>query len=108
MALKQAVSLEPEKISECKDGIDLSHYVAKSEYDALEAEYNALKNSPDALKARLAELELDSDQQSDQDDQAQDYSKLNNDQLKAILIEKGIGFKQSAKKDELLALIPKE
>lgn len=108
IALKQAVSLEPEKSSEFNEGFDLNIYVAKSEYDALETEFNFLKNSQEALKARLAKLNLGDDQQLDQDDQAQEYSKLNNDQLKVILAEKGIEFKQSAKKDELIALIVKE
>ncbi|WP_228732487.1 HeH/LEM domain-containing protein, partial [Acinetobacter baumannii] len=36
------------------------------------------------------------------------YAGLKVDELRAVLTEKGIAFETGAKKDELLALIPKE
>lgn len=37
-----------------------------------------------------------------------DYSKLKKDEIKDILVEKGIEFDENAKKDELLALLGEE
>ena len=76
--------------------------------DALKDEFDAFKNNPDALKERLAELESLVGTQQQSDENTLDYSKLSVDEIKALLTEKGVDFKQSAKKDELLALIPKE
>ncbi|MND24589.1 HeH/LEM domain protein [compost metagenome] len=89
----------------------------------LKGEFIAFQNDPEAMKARIAELELgegkqtpDGDNQQDQDnqntgdDQVQpiNYAGLKVDELRAVLTEKGIAFESGAKKDELLALIPKE
>lgn len=95
----------------------------------LKGEFIAFQNNPEAMKARIAELELgegkqtpDGENQQDQgnqnpednqntgDDQVQpiNYVGLKVDELRAVLIEKGIAFESGAKKDELLALLPKE
>jgi hypothetical protein len=95
----------------------------------LKGEFIAFQNNPEAMKARIAELELgerkqtpDGDNQQAQnnqnpegnqnagDDQVQpiNYAGLKVDELKAVLTEKGIAFESGAKKDELLALLPKE
>jgi len=113
IALKQAVPLDTEDNTEIVENkIDLSLYVSIVEHKALQAAFDAFKNSPDALKERLAQLELPESSQQQLDEKPKeallDYSKLNIDELKVVLKEKGIEFKQSAKKDELLALIPKE
>ncbi|MCG6036917.1 HeH/LEM domain-containing protein [Acinetobacter baumannii] len=92
-------------------------------------EFIAFQNNPEAMKARIAELELgerkqtpDGDNQQNQgnqnvegnqnagDDQVQpiNYAGLKVDELKAVLTEKGIAFESGAKKDELLALLPQE
>ncbi|WP_445405988.1 HeH/LEM domain-containing protein [Acinetobacter pittii] len=95
----------------------------------LKGEFIAFQNNPEAMKARIAELELgegkqtpDGENQQDQgnqnpednqntgDDQVQsiNYPGLKVDELRAVLTEKGIAFESGAKKDELLALLPKE
>lgn len=95
----------------------------------LKGEFIAFQNNPEAMKARIAELELgerkqtpDGDNQQNQgnqnvegnqnagDDQVQpiNYAGLKVDELKAVLTEKGIAFESGAKKDELLALLPQE
>jgi septal ring factor EnvC (AmiA/AmiB activator) len=83
----------------------------------LKGEFIAFQNNPEAMKARIAELELGSgkqnpegDNQNAGDDQVQpvNYAGLKVDELRAVLTEKGIAFEPGAKKDELLALIPKE
>lgn len=92
----------------------------------IKGEFIAFKNDPDAMKARIAELEAgvgdqnptgadDSQLQNDQqtgDDQEQDkpvdYSSLKVDEIKAVLTEKGISFDGVTRKDDLLALIPQE
>lgn len=95
----------------------------------LKGEFIAFQNNPEAMKARIAELELgegkqtpDGENQQDQgnqnpegnqntgDDQVQpiNYAGLKVDELRAVLTEKGIAFESGAKKDELLALLPKE
>ncbi|MFX5776414.1 HeH/LEM domain-containing protein [Acinetobacter baumannii] len=89
----------------------------------VKGEFIAFQNDTEAMKARIAELELgegkqtpDGENQQDQgnqnpgDDQVQsiNYAGLKVDELRAILTEKGIAFEPGAKKDELLALIPKE
>ncbi|TDI27045.1 HeH/LEM domain protein, partial [Acinetobacter baumannii] len=45
---------------------------------------------------------------SDTQPQPINYAGLKVDELRAVLTEKGIAFEAGAKKDELLALIPKE
>ncbi|KYQ84267.1 HeH/LEM domain protein [Acinetobacter sp. NRRL B-65365] len=94
----------------------------------VKGEFIAFKNDPDAMKARIAELEAgasagdqnptgvgDNQPQNDQqtgDDQEQDkpvdYSSLKVDEIKAVLTEKGISFDGVTRKDDLLALIPQE
>lgn len=95
----------------------------------LKGEFTAFQNDPEAMKARIAELELgegkqtsDGDNQQGEgnqnsennqntgDDQVQpiNYAGLKVDELRAVLTEKGIAFESGAKKDELLALLPKE
>ena len=95
----------------------------------LKGEFIAFQNNPEAMKARITELELgegkqtpDGENQQDQgnqnpednqntgDDQVQpiNYAGLKVDELRAVLTEKGIAFESGAKKDELLALLPKE
>lgn len=95
----------------------------------LKGEFIAFQNNPEAMKARITELELgegkqiaDGENQQAQgnqnpetnqnagDDQVQpvNYAGLKVEELKAVLIEKGIAFESGAKKDDLLALLPKE
>lgn len=92
----------------------------------LKNEFDAFKNDPEAMKARIAELESgtgdqnqtgvgDNQPQDDQqtgDDQEQDksfdYSSLKVDEIKAVLTEKGISFDGVTRKDDLLTLIPQE
>ncbi len=95
----------------------------------LKGEFIAFQNDPEAMKARIAELELgegkqtqDGDNQQaqgnqnpdgeqktgDEQEQPINYAGLKVDELRALLTEKGIAFEPGAKKDELLALLPKE
>ncbi|MFI8035203.1 HeH/LEM domain-containing protein [Acinetobacter sp. ABJ_C3_5] len=81
----------------------------------VKGEFIAFKNNPEAMKARIAELEAGSGDQKQTDagdNQEQnkpvDYSSLKVDEIKAVLAEKGISFDGVTRKDELLALIPQE
>lgn len=80
----------------------------------LKGEFIAFQNDPDAMKARIAELESGEGDQNSEGDQNPNevqpinYAGLKVDELRAVLTEKGIAFEPSAKKDELLALMPKE
>ncbi|MCF1333088.1 HeH/LEM domain-containing protein [Acinetobacter baumannii] len=80
----------------------------------LKGEFIAFQNDPDAMKARIAELESGEGDQNSEGDQNPNevqpinYAGLKVDELRAVLTEKGIAFEPGAKKDELLALIPKE
>ncbi|MBJ8478392.1 HeH/LEM domain protein [Acinetobacter pittii] len=80
----------------------------------LKGEFIAFQNDPDAMKARIAELESGEGDQNSEGDQNPNevqpinYAGLKVDELRAVLTEKGISFESGAKKDELLALIPKE
>ncbi|MGT2549009.1 HeH/LEM domain protein [Acinetobacter geminorum] len=80
----------------------------------LKGEFIAFQNDPDAMKARIAELESGEDGQNPEGDQKPsevlpiNYAGIKVDELRAVLAEKGIAFEPGAKKDELLALIPKE
>lgn len=95
----------------------------------LKGEFIAFQNDPDAMKARIAELESGKGSQNPEGDnqqaqgnqnpegeqktgdeqvQAINYAGLKVDELRAVLTEKGIAFESGAKKDELLALLPKE
>lgn len=74
----------------------------------LKGEFIAFQNDPDAMKARIAELESGEGDQNPNEVQLINYAGLKVDELRAVLTEKGISFESGAKKDELLALIPKE
>lgn len=80
----------------------------------LKGEFIAFQNNPDAMKARIAELESGEGDQNSEGDQNPNevqpinYAGLKVDELRAVLTEKGISFESGAKKDQLLALIPKE
>lgn len=80
----------------------------------LKGEFIAFQNDPEAMKARIAELEsgegnqTPAGNQNPNEVQPVNYAGLKVDELRAVLIEKGISFESGAKKDELLALIPKE
>lgn len=74
----------------------------------LKGEFIAFQNDPDAMKARIAELESGEGDQQLSEVQTINYAGLKVDELRAVLTEKGIAFESSAKKDELLALIPEE
>lgn len=80
----------------------------------LKGEFIAFQNDPEAMKTRIAELETGEDGQNSEGDQNPNevqpinYAGLKVDELRAVLTEKGIAFEPGAKKDELLALIPKE
>ncbi len=74
----------------------------------LKGEFIGFQNDPDAMKARIAELESGEGDQNPNEVQPINYAGLKVDELRAVLTEKGISFESGAKKDELLALIPKE
>lgn len=80
----------------------------------LKGEFIAFQNNPEAMKARIAEIESDEGNQIPEGDQKPsevqpiNYTGLKVDELRAVLTEKGISFESGAKKDELLALLPKE
>ncbi|MDC4850467.1 HeH/LEM domain-containing protein [Acinetobacter baumannii] len=80
----------------------------------LHGEFNSFQNDPEAMKARIAELESGNNGQKPEDGQKPgdtqpiNYAGLKVDELRAVLTEKGIAFEVGAKKEELLALIPKE
>ncbi|HGU9767132.1 TPA: HeH/LEM domain-containing protein [Acinetobacter baumannii] len=74
----------------------------------LKGEFIAFQNDPDAMKTRIAELESGEGDQKPNEVQPINYAGLKVDELRTVLIEKGISFESGAKKDELLALIPKE
>lgn len=101
----------------------------EEQLETAKGEFIAFQNDPEAMKARITELELgegkqtaDGDNQQAQsnqnsegsqhagDDQVQpiNYAGLKVDELRAVLTEKGIAFESGAKKDDLLALLPKE
>ncbi|EKU59497.1 hypothetical protein ACINWC323_1012 [Acinetobacter sp. WC-323] len=73
----------------------------------VKGEFIAFKNDPDAMKARIAELEAGAVDNQKQDKPV-DYSSLKVDEIEALLTEKGISFKGVTRKDDLLALIPQE
>ncbi|MCP9136799.1 HeH/LEM domain-containing protein [Acinetobacter baumannii] len=74
----------------------------------LKGEFIGFQNDPDAMKARIAELESGEGDQKPSEVQPINYAGLKVDELRAVLTEKGIAFESGAKKDELLALMPKE
>ncbi|HGX3400534.1 TPA: HeH/LEM domain protein [Acinetobacter nosocomialis] len=75
----------------------------------LKGEFIAFQNDPEAMKARIAELEAGKGTPDPLDGPTPgDYENWKVDQIKAYLTDKGIEYKQSASKPELIALIPKE
>ncbi|MDN5511151.1 MAG: HeH/LEM domain-containing protein [Acinetobacter sp.] len=68
----------------------------KEQLATSQGEFIAFKNDVAAMQARIDELK------------SVDYSKLKVDELKDVLKLKGIEFPSDAKKDDLLALLPKE
>jgi len=72
-------------------------------------ELASFKNDIPAMKARIAELEAGKGTPDPLDGpKPGDYENWKVDQIKAYLTDKGIEFKQSALKPELIALIPQE
>ncbi|MBJ8426627.1 HeH/LEM domain protein [Acinetobacter bereziniae] len=78
------------------DAVALDLTNTKEQLATAQGEFIAFKNDAAAMQARIAELQL------------VDYSKLKVDELKDVLKLKGIEFPSDAKKDDLLALLPKE
>ncbi|MDI7712291.1 HeH/LEM domain-containing protein [Acinetobacter baumannii] len=89
---------------------------AEEQLATVKGEFIAFQNDTEAMKARITELESGEGGQTPENDQKPsdtqpqpiNYSGLKIDELRAVLTEKGIAFEAGAKKDELLALIPKE
>ncbi len=73
----------------------------------LKNEFDAFMNNPEAMKARIVELESGAGDNQEQDKPI-DYSSLKVDEIKAVLTEKGISFDGVTRKEDLLALIPQE
>ncbi|OCY54126.1 HeH/LEM domain protein [Acinetobacter pittii] len=72
-------------------------------------EFIAFQNDPEAMKARIAELEAEKGTPDPLDGPTPgDYENWKVEQIKAYLTDKGIEFKQSALKPELIALIPQD
>jgi hypothetical protein len=78
------------------DAVALDLKNTKEQLATAHGEFIAFKNDAAAMQARIAEL------------QSVDYSKLKVDELKDVLKLRGIEFPSDAKKDDLLALLPKE
>ncbi|WP_335986568.1 HeH/LEM domain-containing protein [Acinetobacter bereziniae] len=78
------------------DAVALDLTNTKEQLATAKGEFIAFNNDAAAMQARIAEL------------QSVDYSKLKVDELKDVLKLKGIEFPSDAKKDDLLALLPKE
>lgn len=78
------------------DAVALDLTNTKEQLATAQGELIAFKNDAAAMQARIAEL------------QSVDYSKLKVDELKDVLKLKGIEFPSDSKKDDLLALLPKE
>lgn len=78
------------------DAVALDLTNTKEQLATAQGEFIAFKNDAAAMQARIAELQL------------VDYSKLKVDELKDVLKLKGIELPSDAKKDDLLALLPKE
>ena len=73
------------------------------------SELASFKNDIPAMKARIAELEEGKGNPDPLDGPTPgDYENWKVDQIKAYLTDKGIEFKQSALKPELIALIPQD
>lgn len=82
---------------------------AEEQLATVKGEFIAFQNDPEAMKARIAELEAGKGTPDPLDGPTpDDYENWKVDQIKAYLIDKGIEYKQSASKPELIAFIPKE
>lgn len=82
---------------------------AEEQLATVKGEFIAFQNDPEAMKARIAELEAGKGTPDPLDGpKSGDYENWKVDQIKAYLTDKGIEYKQSASKPELIALIPKE
>lgn len=82
---------------------------AEEQLATVKGEFIAFQNDPEAMKARIAELEAGNGTPDPLDGPTLgDYENWKVDQIKAYLTDKGIEYKQSASKPELIALIPKE
>ncbi|HCA5286174.1 TPA: HeH/LEM domain protein [Acinetobacter nosocomialis] len=82
---------------------------AEEQLATVKGEFIAFQNDPEAMKARIAELEAGKGTPDPLDGPTpSDYENWKVDQIKAYLTDKGIEYKQSASKPELIALIPKE
>ncbi|MDC4655615.1 HeH/LEM domain protein [Acinetobacter baumannii] len=82
---------------------------AEEQLATVKGEFIAFQNDPEAMKARIAELEAGKRTPDPLDGPTpDDYENWKVDQIKAYLIDKGIEYKQSASKPELIAFIPKE
>lgn len=96
------VSITPElqaTINEAKtecEKVRAENVELKEQLATAQGELIAFKNDVAAMQARIDELK------------SVDYSKLKVDELKDVLKLKGIDFPSDAKKDDLLALLPKE
>ncbi|USA54596.1 HeH/LEM domain-containing protein [Acinetobacter sp. C32I] len=75
----------------------------------VKGEFIAFMNDPEAMTARIAELNEGKGIPDPLDGPTSvDYSSLKVDEIKAVLTEKGISFDGVTRKDDLLALIPQE
>nr|WP_215728713.1 HeH/LEM domain protein [Acinetobacter nosocomialis] len=82
---------------------------AEEQAATAKGEFESFLNNIEAMKARIAELEAGKGTPDPLDGPTPgDYENWKVDQIKAYLTDKGIEYKQSASKPELIALIPKE
>ncbi|WP_353734262.1 HeH/LEM domain protein [Acinetobacter sp.] len=82
---------------------------AEEQLATVKGEFIAFQNNIEAMKDRIAELEAGKGTPDPLDGPTPgDYENWKVDQIKAYLTDKGIEYKQSASKPELIALIPKE
>lgn len=113
--LEQASGDSSELISEnsrLKDAVlqaDNAAKAAEGKVVSIQAEFDAFKNDVAAMQARITELEAGNASENPATETATNvFENWSNDQLKEYLASKNIGYKPSAKKAELLKLIPKE
>lgn len=97
------------KLKELEQAILSAELSAEEQLATVKGEFIAFQNDPEAMKARIAELEAGKGTPDPLDGPTpDDYENWKVDQIKAYLIDKGIEYKQSASKPELIAFIPKE
>lgn len=113
--LEQASGDSSELISEnsrLKDALTLADNATKAaegQVVSIQAEFDVFKNDVFAMQARINELEAGKSAENPATETStNDYESWTNEQLKEFLASKGIGYKPSATKPELLKLIPKE